>query len=323
MSLRGQAGAAVVASLVLTTSATAAQAPPSGPHAATTQGSYEATILEATKRLGADDAAGGLALATRAVQQAPRAPSGYIAKGMALFMLGRATEAGREFNHGLRLTTDGAERRAYVETIDTTTQVFKTPEEANTFSRAMASLKNRRFEEAEQLLTAALKLNPNNPRTWAELGFVQVELGHLEAAVKSLESGRQINPASRALLRELHHCYHELRRFRSLREVIADEIMVGGNEKALLQDMAVSYAAEHDTKQAIQVLERITHKYPNYAPPYYTLGQVYDDLLKDRRRAKEYFQLFLSKAAAGGDAMEGVAGSEAKKLVENAKAIVK
>jgi tetratricopeptide (TPR) repeat protein len=281
--------------------------------------SYDERVIQATAQLRRGLAAEALILAENAGRTRPDAAPAYIVKGMALFTLGREREAGREFLRGMKLAAAPKEREEYIHAIENVTGAFNSKAESQLVSDAIAAHNVGKLAGAKKFLEEAVRRNPKNATTWFELGRVQIDSDETSAAIASLEKAREINPTSPSLLQELRNCYKDARQYDKFRAVVEDEIAIGGDQKQLLQEIAVSHAAEGDAKRAISVLSATIKRFPAYAPPYYTIGQVYFDLIKDQRRGRDYFCLFLRKASAGGDALEGLTVESANALIGAAR----
>ena len=75
------------------------------------------------------------------------------------------------------------------------------------------ALRDRRFSEAEALLTEALKTAPRDARIWAMLSEAQIGGGKLELAAETLYRGVTACPAEPSLMLQAAKCYYRIGKY--------------------------------------------------------------------------------------------------------------
>ena len=99
---------------------------------------------------------------------------------------------------------------------------------------ATARYRNGEFEAAAQLMSEALKLDPNSPELWSNRGTALVAAKHPEAALASFNRALELNPGFLGAIANRAHVLFELQRYG---EAIPDY------EKLLARDPGHAYSA--------------------------------------------------------------------------------
>jgi tetratricopeptide (TPR) repeat protein len=128
-----------------------------------------------------------------------------------------------------------------------------------------------------------------------ERGYALVELGKHKDAAATYERARKIHPFEPSVLEELTACYRELGDFARMQDVLEDRLVVDPESPKLQAELGWTLAVQHRAQQALEVLQRLLARHPDYTVAYFTIGQVYADR-KDPKRARASFTKFIELA---------------------------
>ena len=235
----------------------------------------------------------------------PQAPEAYLNSGLVLYQIGESGQAGLEFQSALEFSIP-EEKIKQINIIDTTTTVFKSEKEQQLFEEAYNTIENGKAKKATQLLSKALKMNPQNVRLYYEIGYAYIEGNDFIKAISYLEKGREINPAYRFILNELKYAYAEIGDIQRLKDVISDILQYYGEDPLLYQELSFAYYQNQLVELAIETLEQNLLKFPEYYISYYSLGQIHF-LNENYSKAKELLVVFLNNISEND--FKGYSGS--------------
>jgi tetratricopeptide (TPR) repeat protein len=257
---------------------------------------YQELLAQATQAEERDDHQAALRILEDARMLVPDEPMGHVLTGVVMSSAGQTTAAAVEFKRGIELAHDPDIRKQLLEIVEKTTSSPRSREEAGLYKGAFTYIEAKQPDLAVPLLRNAVALNPRNARTRYELGYALVELGRIDEAIVEFEEARRINPVSEKILIELQYCYGERNRYREMTGLIADRILVEGENARLLHDLGFNYAADGNVDLAISTLEQNLRRFPDFFLSHFSLGQLYCDKRKDKTAGQAHFDAFIVAA---------------------------
>ena len=257
---------------------------------------YKQMIAEAKQAELRKDYPAALRILADARKLAPDESVAYVLTGSVMISSGQAAPAASEFKRGIELAYDADIRKELLEIIEKITSRPQSDEESALLKSAFASIEAKQPNLALPELRRAVELNPRNARTRYELGYAFVDLGRVDEAIAEFEAARRINPVSSRILAELQYCYSERKRYREMTSLIADRILVEGENGRLLHELGFNYVASGNVDLAISTLEQNLRRFPDFFPSHFSLGQLYCNKHKDKTAGKAHFDAFITAA---------------------------
>jgi superkiller protein 3 len=125
------------------------------------------------------------------------------------------------------------------------------------FKQALAATQAGKFAQAEKLYRQLLKINPNVPAAWANLGILCAQRGNFAEAIRCAEKATKLEPTNGAFWGQLSS--HQLRSGNILAAEKSARKAVGLSPKDLIAaaNLADSLIAQRRYEEAIPVLQKM------------------------------------------------------------------
>ena len=153
----------------------------------------------------------------------------------------------------------------------------------------LSLLQQEKFEETAKVYKKATRLNPKFANAWFGLGNANMGLKNLQEAIQAFQKATQIAPNFLPAYNNLGNIYREIGQF--------DEALAMFNKVLELKpDMAEAwfnigllYKTNLDGKNAVDNFTKATEIKPDYSKAYFKMGVCYYQLLNDSEQAIQYF----------------------------------
>ncbi len=150
----------------------------------------------------------------------------------------------------------------------------------NHFQLARAAEKSGDYQKAESEYKEVLKLKPEVPEVYANLGLVEYLLGRDEDAIATFRQALKRNPDLMAASLFLGMAYLRINQYAKSVEPLERAIALNPKELKAYTNLGVSYSELGREEQAAKVLEKANELFPNNIEVLYNLGRTYTKLME-------------------------------------------
>lgn len=161
-----------------------------------------------------------------------------------------------------------------------------------------------KLEEKVTLYRKALELDPELVDARYNLALTLERLGRKSDAEREYRETLRLHPDHTPAALNLGASLYEAGRLPEAAEVYRQALERDRESARLRNNLAETYRAMGEDAKARREFETILKANPGYAPAHYGLAVLFDDRLKDRRRAAEHYRRYLALAPDAADAEE-------------------
>jgi len=149
-------------------------------------------------------------------------------------------------------------------------------------------LKN--YEEAEEALKQAIRLEPDDTIAGLKLGIVYILLGRKEDAEEALKQAIHFNPDDAEAYLKLGIIYTNLRCYEEAKEKFKQAIQLDPDYAEAYLKLGVIYILLEQDKKAEEIFKKVIHLNPNDAELRIKLGAIYTALGQNEEAIEAYKQ---------------------------------
>ncbi len=168
------------------------------------------------------------------------------------------------------------------------------------FEASVASNAAGDSDATVRALEECLRLNPNQPTAYANLGSVYAETGDYRAAVRSFKRAVQLVPERSYVLYNLGVCYVHLQRWDEAVAHFEAARQRGCRRNDMYRRLGISYAKLGQLEKALDYFKQASDRQPDNPEVFFDLGVVHLDA-GNVAKAKQAFNLAGKFAADSGD----------------------
>jgi Flp pilus assembly protein TadD len=159
-----------------------------------------------------------------------------------------------------------------------------------------------RIEDRARLYRQVVDLNADFLEARFNFALTLEKLGRAEEAEREYREVLRLRPELLPAALNLCAGLYERGRFSDAIEVGRAALKHHPESTELRNNLAESYRGAGRCGEARREFEAILREHPGYAPAHYGLGVMFDDCLKDRKRAAEHYRRYLDLAPEAADA---------------------
>lgn len=157
------------------------------------------------------------------------------------------------------------------------------------FGLALRKEKGGDLEEASKFYSYAIELKPNMAEAWINLAEVRHKMGYPEEKIRILEEALRIVPDDPRTWAALAMAYAEFGNTKKAEEVVSNAINSVGMKKEVAQALGYTFFISKRYSLALFVFSELLSKHPDDPDMYFIIGDIYMKT-KNPERAREYFE---------------------------------
>ena len=168
-------------------------------------------------------------------------------------------------------------------------------------SRAIASMKRRKFEAALTDFDLLLELGGEDPTVYFNLGNIYVRTTRLQQAIKVYKRSLELKPDQFDVMNNLSNCYADLGRLDEAKALLEKITRMWPDRPEPFSNLGTIYEVEKDYKMAESHYLKAISVEPNHPAAHYNLGSL---MVKNRRvrEALTHYREFIKLSPDAFDA---------------------
>ncbi len=143
------------------------------------------------------------------------------------------------------------------------------------FNKGVGNVKKDSLEAAKKDFENCIKIDPNRPEAYQNLGYVNVQLNNLDAAIDNYKQAVRINPKDVDAYVSLANLYLNQKKYQEVVDVCDKILEIQPDHAEALAQKAMAYDLLGKTEEAFKAYEDALSKNPDNKDLLFNLGRLY------------------------------------------------
>jgi tetratricopeptide (TPR) repeat protein len=149
------------------------------------------------------------------------------------------------------------------------------------YKRGQEEAKRKNWANAIEAFGSAVKLDPQYPEAWRELGRARMYARQYADAEAAFRKYLELAPDDHLAYLNMAWALHTEKKYELEEDLLVERIAVAPKDGDALFRLGTAYLALHMPERAVPVLERSTVQFPKYAAAHLALGRAYLETHQD------------------------------------------